>query len=227
MYFIVDSEKKIIFGWSAKCACSHIKTIYYFLRTNNLKDEIHTEECLDKLPEDIENYITIIFGRNPYERLVSGFLDKYKKNGDFRHRWIYPSLSFSQFVDKLINQDWEVIDYHHFIQQTAEEFDKKIMMSKTIKIYDIKNIDYKYIEQLYEKKIPDYVINKKQGHERQFQIKTNKYCDQYVYDLNMCEYIDSNINVKYFYDEKIMEKVFNFYIDDFNFFEENGINYKL
>lgn len=31
----------------------------------------------DEIPNDIENYITILFSRNPYKRVVSGFLNKY------------------------------------------------------------------------------------------------------------------------------------------------------
>ena len=35
MFFLVDTNKKIIFGWSAKCGCSHIKTIFWFLQSDN------------------------------------------------------------------------------------------------------------------------------------------------------------------------------------------------
>lgn len=41
MYFLVDFEKKIIFGWSAKSGCSHIKNIYLFLQGKNIKNNIH------------------------------------------------------------------------------------------------------------------------------------------------------------------------------------------
>ena len=152
MFFLVDIDNKIIFGWSAKCGCTHIKNIYWFLQTGNLENLIHTPKDVNNLPDDIENYITLIFSRNPYKRLLSGFLDKYKKNGEYRHRWKYPSLTFSQFVDKLINYEWNIIDSHHFEPQTTHIFDKKILMSKIIKFYDICNIDYEYIEQLYNKK---------------------------------------------------------------------------
>ena len=57
MYYSVDSIRKIIFGWSAKCACSHIKNIYWFLQTNNLENSIHSKKDCNKLPDDIENYV--------------------------------------------------------------------------------------------------------------------------------------------------------------------------
>ena len=60
MYFLVDNKKKIIFGWSAKCGCSHIKYIYYFLQNDNIEtprykyfeDMIEVEN--DKLNENIQ-----------------------------------------------------------------------------------------------------------------------------------------------------------------------------
>jgi hypothetical protein len=225
MYFLVDNNKKIIFGWSAKCGCSHIKTLFWYLKTDKLNHRIHTPEDFNKLPNDIENYTTIIVTRNPYERIVSGVLDKYSKNGGRRHLWKDSFLSFSQFVDKLIECDWNKIDRHHFEPQTNGYFNKKILFSKIIKFYDIKKVDYEYIEQLYNKKIPECVINKKQGHERKLQIKTDKCCEKYIYNLNIDEYINYNVDIKYFYSEEIMKKVFNFYIEDFKFFNENGINY--
>ena len=224
MFFLVDVNNKIIFGWSAKCGCSHIKNIYWFLQTDKPTNKIHKNDR-SNLPDDIENYITLIFCRNPYKRIISGFLDKYKKNGGCRHLWKESYLSFSHFVDKLINCDWTTIDKHHFTPQTTEHFDNKILLSKIIKIYDICNIDYEYIEQLYNKNIPECVINKQMGHEATFRTKTNDCIENYVYDLDIDEYIDCNVDTKYFYNEEIKEKVFNFYINDFNFFDKNGIYY--
>jgi len=220
----VDTNKKIIFGWSAKCGCSHIKNIFWFLQSDNLENLIHTVKDDNELPNDIENYITIIIVRNPYKRLISGFIDKYRKTGEYRHLWKDSFLSFSQFVDKLINYDNQ-IETHHFTPQTTEKFDKKILLSKIIKFYDIGKIDYEYIEQLYNKKIHEYVLNKKQGHERLLNVNVDNYYNNYVYDLNIDDYIDYNIDIKYFYNEDIREKVFNFYIDDFTFFKENGFDY--
>ncbi len=225
MYFLVDKNKQIIFGWSAKCGCSHIKNIYWFLQTGELNNIIHTGKDINNLPDDIQNYTTIIITRNPYKRIISGFLDKYSKTGTFRHYWTEPFLSFSKFVDKVISRDWKLIEQHHFTPQTTEYFDKKILFSKVIKFYDITKIDYKFIEELYNTKIPESVINKKEGHERHFQIKIKNDYDKYVYDLNVDDYCDYNVDIKYFYNEEIRQKVYNFYIEDFKFFKENGIDY--
>lgn len=134
-------------------------------------------------------------------------------------------MSFSQFVDKLINTKWISIDEHHFSPQTTQRFDKKILLSKMIKFYDIGKIDYEYIGQLYNKKIPESVINKKQGHERFLHVKINENYEKYVYDLHIDDYIDYSVDIKYFYNEEIRKNVFNFYINDFTFLKENGIDY--
>lgn len=224
MKFLVDTDNKIVLGWSAKCGCSHAKTIFLYLKTNNYDNKIHTHENVSKLPNDIENYTTIIISRNPYKRLVSGFLDKYSKNGEFRHLWKNSFLSFSQFVDELLKK-WNQVEKHHFTPQTSEMFDKKILSSKIIKFYDICNIDYKYIEELYDKKIPEFIMKKQQGHERVFKIDPKKNYNNYVYDLNIDEYINFNVDIKFFYNQDIKKKVFDFYKEDFIFFKENGIDY--
>ena len=51
--------------------------------------------------------------------------------------------------------------------------------------------------------------------------------DGNIYDLHIDDYIEYNIDSKSFYNEEIEEKVFNFFIKDFKFFEENGIKYTM
>ena len=222
MFFLVDNKYKIIFGWSAKCGCSHVKRIFNFLTTNKIDGIIHTGNEMHKLPDDIINYTTIIISRNPYKRLISGFLDKYSINGHFRHFWKYKFITFSRFIDELVKNDWKMIEYHHFTPQTTEGFDEKILLSKCIKCYDIENIDYNYIEELYNIKIPEILLNKKEGHER----KQNELSyNNYVYDLRMMVYYDFNVDIKYFYNENLKNKVFNFYKNDFDFFKKLGFDY--
>ena len=82
MHFLINHDKKIIFGWSAKCACSTIKKIFYFLKNNKLDNKIGTiDDWKEQIPKNVHLYTTILFTRNPFKRLVSGFLDKYNKNG--------------------------------------------------------------------------------------------------------------------------------------------------
>lgn len=63
----------------------------------------------------------------------------------------------------------------------------------------------------------------KYGHER---MKYNITYENPVYDLNISKYQYCNVDIKYFYNEEIKKKVYKFYENDFNFFNENGIDYK-
>ena len=176
MYFLIDHKLKIIFGWSAKCGCSHVKKLFWYLKTNDENHKIHTNKDISNLPIDINNYITIIISRNPYERIISGFLEKYNENGNLRKKlWKHNEITFSKFVSELLKNDWKMIDKHHFTPQTTEFFnDNKILKSKQLKIYDIKNIDYNFIENLYNKKIPENVLNFRGEHVRKI-ITNNNY----------------------------------------------------
>jgi hypothetical protein len=222
MYFLVDTARKILFGWSAKCGCSHIKRIFYFLKNKKENSVIHGDKDYSKLPRDIEKYTTIIISRNPYERIVSGFLDKYKPSGSFRHLWKHDDITFAKFVEELGKGHWNMIEKHHFTPQTTENFNKSIMLSKCIKCYDIKNIDYKYIEELYNINIPERVLTKREGHERKNYSESIAHA---VFDLEMTDYYDSNVNFKYFYNEDLKNKIYNFYKNDFIFFNEMGLDY--
>jgi hypothetical protein len=221
MYFLVDEKNKIIFGWSAKCGCSHIKTIFNYL--NDIESSTpHTQDTFNKLPENIEEYTSIIISRNPYKRIISGFLDKYKKTGKLRKLWKHPTITFTQFVNELMKKDYVMIEQHHFNPQTSEAFNIRILNSKSIKCYDIHHIDYSYFESLYNKKIPDDILNKKFGHERKINPKS---INHPVYNLNMDTNVDYNVHTNYFYNDDLQKKVYYFYKQDFLFFEKLGIKY--
>lgn len=230
MIFLIDYEKKIIFVWSAKCGCTHVKNIFAYLTKNTTLNNdalIHKLMPVNKaaIPNNIEEYTTILFIRNPYKRLVSGFLNKYNNNGEFRHRWKHPNITFNSFINNLIKKNWDVIEYHHFIPQTSETFDKnKIMKSKNISIFDIENINYKYIEELYNTTIPESIINFKGSHLRK---KYDAFFGGCVSSLDMNKYINYNVNVNQFYNEEIKQQVYNFYKSDFDFFGEHGFNYTI
>jgi len=223
MYFLIDESLKIIFGWNAKCGCSHIKKIFWYLKTNNENSVIHTPSDYNDLPNNIEAYIIIIISRNPYNRLISGFLDKYKECGEYRHLWKHETITFSQFVEELVKNEWIMIDYHHFTPQTTEYFNKDIIYkSKLVKVYDINNIDYNYIEELYNKKIPDNLLKFRGGHERNIYSKT---FDKYVYELDMSVYCNYNVDIKYFFNDILQKKIYDYYYNDFMFFRECQIYY--
>jgi hypothetical protein len=222
MYFIISKKYKVILGWSAKCGCSHIKRIFYFLE-NNMDVNIHTPHDYKYLPKNIENYIIILVIRNPYKRLVSGFLDKYNENGEFLKKWnINIPLTFSNFLDKIIERN-TVIEKHHFTPQLSEAFEDRLKNHPNLVIYDIENIDYSYFEDLFHKKIPTELIHFKGGHERIPKIDVD--INMPVFNKLVKEYYDYKISTKCFYNIKIKQKVYKHYQKDIDFFRERGFHY--
>jgi hypothetical protein len=223
MHFLVDNENKIIFGWSPKCGCSHIKSIYWYFKEKVINSIIHTNRDFCELPDNIEEYTTIIIIRNPYKKIISGFLDKYCLDGEFRHVWIHDTITFSMFVNMLENNEWSIVCHHHFSPQTEGDFDQRVLKSKIIKFYDIGNIDYKYIEELYHTEIPDEVLHIKYGHERK---KYEESIKSDVYDVDMDSYVGMNVDIQFFYNKELKNRVYQFYKNDFILFSEYGFDYE-
>ncbi len=220
MYYLINENKKIIFGWSAKCGCSHVKNMFHFFNTGNIDNPIHIKSEYNKLPKNVNDYIIILFIRNPYERVISGFLDKYKKNGECRYLWkIDDPLTFHNFVRLLSIKNYSIIEYHHFTPQTSEEF--KDLNCKQLIIYDIKNIDYSYIEKLFDIKIPQEIINFRGDHKNKGSIIVN----HSLYNLHIDDLIDIKPVTHLFYNNYIKNKIDLYYKKDFDFFSKHGFNY--
>ena len=225
MKFLIDDDRKIIFGWSAKSGCSHVKKIYKFL--TNQAGELH-DVISKKLPVDIEKYTTLLFCRNPYKRLISGFLDKYNEAGTCRKIWKYNTITFSNFVDELISNRYKMIDFDHFVPQISQDFNLSILKSK-LYIYDIERIDYSTIETLYAISLPQEIIQFRGGHERK---KNMVAFPGNVYHLDMKIYYNYDVDLTQFYNQTIKNKVYQFYKNDFIFFNhfkydvDVGINLK-
>ena len=147
--------------------------------------------------------------------------------GELRYSWREKTISFSEFINYLLQTDKNL--NHHFIKQTSERFDNKIFKSKSLKVFDLENIDYKYIEDKIGMKIPDEVKNKKIfSHHKKDKMKNiimDCHLEKPVYNLNIDEYIYNKVDLKYFYNKEIIDKVYSFYEDDFKFAKLNNINY--
>jgi hypothetical protein len=126
MYFIIDEKRKIAFGYSAKAGCSHIKRIFWYLTEDNLNHKLHKDKReYSKIPDDYKNYTFILIVRNPYKRLVSGFLDKYNSNpvGELRNNFKKKEITFEDFVGYVVREDCKEPNHiHHFSPQTRECF---------------------------------------------------------------------------------------------------------
>ena len=228
MKFMFSIERPILIGWSAKCGCTHIKNIIHYLNDNET-DDIHITQNTDlSLIDNIDIFLIILIIRNPYERLVSGFRNIYKnKNGKIRNKWNDNKnikLTFNNFVNELVTNNFETIDEHHFIQQTEESFNYDIITNhKHLAIFDINNIDYKFLEHVFQKDIPKEKIDYRGPH---FYNPSKEKIEDFVYDLCIDDICDNDIDYRYFYNEEIKNKVYEFYKNDFEFFKKYNINYE-
>lgn len=258
MHFVVDENKKVIFGFSTKCGYTHLRVLYNFLfdyinenTTDFSYGKLRHIPFYNRPPQNYTDYTMIIIIRNPYLRIVSGFLDKYKKNTIFRMKYGNEDLCFYDFVNELVNYKYRKIDKLHFEPQlfNYDELNPIITSSKlrnpktfnynnffqdqeifahqnlNLKIFDISNIDYQYIGNLYNKTIPETIKNFK-GYHSYNPTDTEDIENNPIYK-NIDSYINKKINYSDFYNSEIKEKIFNFYKTDFEFFKLKGFDYDI
>jgi hypothetical protein len=221
MHFLIDAQNKVIFGWSPKCGCSHVIKLFNFL-TNRPNKPIHERDDNNKLPANFNQFTIFLFIRNPYERIISGFVEKYAENGHFNHLWNKKiPLTFRNFVVALSRYNFKMIDLHHFAPQLSGKWSESLKTHKNLTIYDITNINYSNLEQIYNKKIPTSVLKFRGGHEN---VNVNDVeCD--VYDMRIEEFAGCKPLTARFYNEYIAKTIETMYKNDLDYFNSVGFNY--
>ena len=130
MQFLVSEKYRFLLGWSAKGGCSSIKS--WFLDVHNIKPpadgNVHkfigyggTEYSYVDWgdPERYQNYQKFLVVRDPYKRLVSGFVNKYVGRHFANDGWD----NFSEFVQVLADDPkLKRINRHHFTPQFSEAY---------------------------------------------------------------------------------------------------------
>jgi hypothetical protein len=221
MYFLINKKKRIIFAWSAKCACTHVKKMFcYYSDISIPNDKIH-DISFDFLPDDCTNYVIILFIRDPYKRLVSGFINKYIfENYPFYNT--NKELTFYNFVNELTTNQFKNINCHHFTPQLSEAYNENIKFDK---IFDIENIDYEFLNTLFNKKLPRKIKEYRGDHTTQynpFQKNLN------IYNMNKIDLKNMKSNIptyEFFFNKELKTKVYTFYKKDFDFFKKHGFYY--
>jgi len=180
MYFIINDQKRIIFGWSLNCGCNYVKTLFFTLTRDvrfidNIQKQVFmkdTYESLDTTLYPLKEYTLVVFIRCPFERIISGFLDK-------------DNITFSNYVNML-----------NYTPQTSENWNLQyVKQCKTLKIFDIKNIDYDYIKDLFKTNADLTILSKK--------------------------LLTEDHDLSKFYTKDTYEKVALNYKDDLNIFKDN------
>lgn len=226
MFFMTDTKRRIVVGWSAKCGCTHIKRIWLYLTTGkDMTERVHDQIVPKPLPPDIHRYTVLIVARNPYERLVSGFLDKYGRPGKIRNMWPkHVPLTFSNLVIALTRNDWNVVEKHHFAPQTQEAFDlSRLRRAKRLVVCDLGSIDYSILEKAFNKTIPNEMIEWHGRHARKpgDQVQDRRAALRTVDDLDRATLCISDL-----YPVQLREAATRVFANDLRFFAEHGLRYR-
>lgn len=235
-------EKNICFWWNPKCGCSFVKKLFLFL----LKKEIIHQHAIGGLlhlntqnsyQNFMKNYTHIIFIRNPYHRVVSGFLQLYIKRIISGTRRLFThgisnnnvhEMTFEKVINIMLNNKnrgsstWYI---NNHLQPQLSHYKKDI---KFTKIFDLYNIDYDYLSNLFDKDISIQDINFLRetgpGH-----VNVQKKYEHDVYNFTINEFKDIKIipKYKYFYNDDLKRKVRELFKRDFDFFESKGFKFDI
>lgn len=226
MRFLVDPQSKTILGWSAKCGCSHIKNLFIFLTEGTVKntDKIHHLKNRVLPAEFMTDYTLILIVRNPYERIVSGFLDKFRTGSDLYQKWDHKTspLTFHNFVNALVDGRFEQNNHvrHHFTPQLSEDWDDRIRRHPKLYVFDLHAINYSRLESQFGKKIPKEVLDVKWAYPYIESIK-----DEAVHDVPIHLLFRKKPDTSCLYTEALKETVYRFYQKDFEYLATKGLKY--
>ena len=217
LYCFTPNINNVCFWFSPKCGCTFIRKLYSYL-TGALTSGILPIK-LDK--NNINSYKNILFTRNPYKRIVSGFLDCYVQNNKFDV--FTESLSLSTLLDNLIQNGFENVDELHFQKQLSYEYNDNIIFDK---IYDIENIDYIYLNSLFQNKIDDNIIKVFKFSPHHVKYDENLYIENsHLLTTKDLEVYKKYPSRKSFLNKIIEDKINIFYKEDIDFFKSHNLNY--
>lgn len=220
MYPIYIHEYKITIWWSAKCGCTTVKElIYNVILKLNIKN-VHYK--YEKFEPKYLGYKNILIVRNPIDRIISSFINKY----DY-HKKIYfiKNHNFEQFIDVLNNKTIDFPEKHHTTPQFSEEFNNLIKYCVENKINFIFDEIIK-LEEFNQKKFLAENFNIAITNLDIISNKTNK-TSHFVNEA----YLDCNLNFtnipsyKSFLNEDIILKIKQIYDIDYKNFKIYNINY--
>ena len=225
MFFMTDTKHKIVVGWSAKVGCTHIKRIWLYLTTGkDITERVHDAVPSRPMPPDIHNYTVLIVARNPYERLASGFLDKYGQPGAIRDMWPkHIPLTFANLVAALTRNDWSVVEKHHFAPQTREAFDlPHLKRAKRVVVCDLNDIQYSVLETAFGKKIPKEMI---EWHGKHARATTTPVPNRRAAIRPVDELDRATLRMADLYPVRLQEATAQVFANDLRFFAEHGLRY--
>ena len=215
----IDNTNKVMFWYTPKCGCTFIRKLYSYY--NNA---FATQKIFKNITnmEEINGYKNILFTRNIYKRIVSGYLDCYVQNK--KYDAISDKMTFSFTLDNLLKEGFNNVNELHFQYTLSHHYNENIVFDK---VYDIEKIDYNYLSSLFGMTINDKIINafRISGHH----VKYDKNLILENADKMTPEELNNLKNgyPKYesFINDETKSKIDLFYKNDIEFFSKYGLNY--
>lgn len=236
MFFHADDEKKLLFGMSQKCGCTHLKCLYNFLLTNTIEKDVQKLHNLPTVFYDADkhkDYHVVAFSRSPFARIVSAYRDKYSEMGEYRKLWDQynppNSLNFRNFVNCVTVCNPGIEKFHTFPQCKLCDMPNysssliEVLMNNQVTLFDIKNIDYSFFQQFYNKDIPEEIVSFRGPHNSSF---LNKTLDSNLSTILLDEIYGFSIPYHGFICGHTKKNIENIYMLDFEIFKYLGIDYK-
>ena len=214
---------------------------FNFQKINNLNIYINPKcsnrsirAIIDSIPSDIKSklfldnkIINIIIFRNPYNRLVSGYLNKYVEHTkyleEFKNRCLDDISTFKKFVNHLNKYKFEFIDELHFLPQLTfadnnniDKFDYIFNAENLNKFINFLNLELKKISNF---RVKNIIKTTKKTLRHQI-----KYLGNLIYyDLNREQLLQiikkkQIPDYKIFYDDKMIIIIDNIYFNDIKFY---------
>ena len=229
----------VVFIILPKCGSTDFKNnIIDFLKYKNYKFKNGISN------NNLNNYKFIVIIRNPFERIVSLFLDRCRDKKNFTVPESYCTnkfkknnikITFKNCINLLIKHKWDILDRHHFSPYTENLniLNDNRIDKKNIIVYDLKNIDYNYIGTLFNIVIPEEVINRRwnrfsSNYYSLWKYEAKEIVTEKIYDKEITEYLSKNKpELKYFFNKDIKNQVLNFYKDDFIFANSYNFHYNI
>ena len=224
-YYINKKYKFIIFKNKKSANTSIQKWILSFFKNETAKDIDELRYITNRMRENIINldnfpyhYRKIIIVRNPYNRVVSLFLDKFfKKENKIYKKLSKDDINFIEFL-KLLKErkknNFKGLDGHYFPQKLNK---KKIEFNNVVKIEDNFNEKMnKIIRKIISNKNYNYNFNEKAYN---FGISYNQ--DNHIDPFMKISELEklNNFNKKDLINEETKELIYEIYKDDFDFFK--------
>jgi hypothetical protein len=236
------NRSSVIFWFSYKGGSKWIEKMYYEY-VGGIKDYHHRNVVCKGHWSDLSEPKHILFIRNPYKRIVSGFIFVYAFSNFYRRAsrqdpWEIKgesdALTFKKFVDIIYeSSSWEEavnlgVERSHILPQDINKniYDKRVLDLKIFdKVFDIENIEYNYLDKIFGNSIDKRNLIKNRNSTKYGCYNLN---NKNAYELNLLEIftMKQKPNWRLFFSEEIRFKFETKFCCDLELGKKYGFDYK-